>query len=58
MYKAGWCYVSCRGSHHKLRKGDVIQVFAYHATFDLGPRHLKIVSRDFGVPLDELRKLI
>ena len=55
LRKLGWEEVSCRGSHHKMRRGEESQMFSYHDSVELGPTQLKIVARDFGVSEGDLR---
>lgn len=56
LLKCGWEEVHCVGSHHKLRRGSMTKQFAWHHADDLGPTALRIIAKDFGVPLDELKR--
>ena len=55
--RAGWELVRIRGSHRLYRKGTSIVPFAYHDAVDLGRPALTIVAREFGMTVDELRRL-
>ena len=58
LEKAGWRLVSVRGSHHVYRGAGRIEVFAYHDTVDLGGPRIAIVAKQFGMTVDELRRLL
>jgi predicted RNA binding protein YcfA (HicA-like mRNA interferase family) len=58
LVKAGWELVSVRGSHHVYRKHGRIEVFAYHDTVDLGGPRMAIVAKQFGLTIDQLRRLL
>ncbi len=50
--------MSVRGSHHVYRKDGRIQVIAYHETVDLAGPRLAIVAKQFGLSVEELRRLL
>jgi predicted RNA binding protein YcfA (HicA-like mRNA interferase family) len=56
--KAGWTLVRIRGSHRIYRKGGRTVPFAYHDHADLGGPALAVVAREFGMTMDELRRLL
>jgi predicted RNA binding protein YcfA (HicA-like mRNA interferase family) len=56
--KAGWELVRIRGSHRIYRRGTVMVPFAYHDGADLGRTALAIVAKEFGMTVDELRRLL
>jgi predicted RNA binding protein YcfA (HicA-like mRNA interferase family) len=56
--KAGWELVRTRGSHRIYRRGSLTVPFAYHDAVDLGGSALTVVAREFGMTLDELRRLL
>jgi predicted RNA binding protein YcfA (HicA-like mRNA interferase family) len=58
LQKSGWTLVSIRGSHHVFRKDGRIEVFAYHDTVDLGGPRMAIVAKQFGLTVDQLRRLL
>lgn len=58
VLKCGWEEVHCRGSHHRLRRGSVTKHFAWHDNDDLGPGALAIIAKDFGIPIEELKRRI
>ncbi len=56
--KAGWELVRARGSHRIYRRGSATVPFAYHDAVDLGGPALAVVAREFGLTVDELRRLL
>jgi len=58
LEKAGWELVSVRGSHHVYRRDGRIEVFAYHDAVDLGGPRVAIVAKQFGLSVDQLRRLL
>jgi predicted RNA binding protein YcfA (HicA-like mRNA interferase family) len=54
----GWEYVGRVGSHRKYRKGSATRIFAHHDSVDLGGPALARIAKDYGVQLDELRRLL
>jgi len=58
LAKAGWTLVSVRGSHHVYRQQGRIEVFAYHDNVDLGGPRMAIVAKQFGLTVDQLRRLL
>jgi predicted RNA binding protein YcfA (HicA-like mRNA interferase family) len=58
IQKAGWELIGTESSHRKLRKGSRTVTFSYHDTVELGQTQLRIVAKQFGLTLDELRKLL
>ena len=57
LKRDGWQEVRKRGSHRRLRKGDVSRTWAFHDRHDLGQVQLAQLARQFGYTLDDLRKL-
>lgn len=55
LVKLGWVEEHCNGSHHKMRRGEDTQMFSYHASVELGPTQLRIIAKDFGVSVDDLK---
>jgi predicted RNA binding protein YcfA (HicA-like mRNA interferase family) len=48
-----------RGSHITFRIGPhEMAIYAFHDSRDLGERHLRMVAKDFGLTLDELKRLL
>lgn len=58
LERAGWRLVNIEGSHRKYRNGQAIGIFAFHDREDLGGPALARVAREFGLTLDELRRLL
>jgi predicted RNA binding protein YcfA (HicA-like mRNA interferase family) len=58
LVRYGWVLVSVRGSHHVYRKQGRIEVFAYHDNVDLGSPRMAIVAKQFGLTIDQLRRLL
>jgi predicted RNA binding protein YcfA (HicA-like mRNA interferase family) len=58
LAKAGWTLVAVRGSHYVYRKQARIEVFAYHDKVDLGGPRMAIVAKQFGLTIDQLRRLL
>ena len=58
LENAGWELVRTRGSHRIYRKGNATVPFAYHDMVDLGARAMAIVAREFGMTVNELRRLL
>ena len=58
LAKSGWTLVSVRGSHYVYRRQGRIEVFAYHDAVDLGGPRMAIVARQFGLTVDQLRRLL
>jgi predicted RNA binding protein YcfA (HicA-like mRNA interferase family) len=56
--KAGWELVRTRGWHRIYRKGSATVPFAYHDSVDLGSPALAVIAREFGLTVDELRRLL
>jgi len=56
--RAGWTLVRTRGSHRIYRRGTALVPFAYHDAADLGGPAMAIVAREFGMTVDELRRLL
>lgn len=56
--KGGWIEIGCEGSHHRLKKGQLRGTFSYHDNLELGTVQLKLVAKQFGFTLAELKKLI
>jgi predicted RNA binding protein YcfA (HicA-like mRNA interferase family) len=56
--RAGWELMRMRGSHRIYRRGNVTVPFAYHDGVDLGGPALAVVAREFGMSVDELRRLL
>lgn len=54
----GWQLVRIRGSHCIYRKGVKTVPFAYHDGADLGRAALAVVAKEFGVSVDDLRRLL
>lgn len=50
--KSGWILDPVRGSHH------VYEVFSYHDNVDLGGPRMAIVAKQFGLTIDQLRRLL
>ena len=50
--------VSIRGSHFVYRRHGRIEVFAYHDNVDLGGPRMAIVAKQFGLTVDQLRRLL
>ena len=47
------------GSHITFRIGPhETAIYAFHDSRDLGERHLRMVAKDFGLTLDELKGLL
>jgi len=47
------------GSHITFRIGEhETAIYAFHDSRDLGERHLRMVAKDFGLTLEELKKLL
>ena len=47
-----------RGSHRIYRKGSRTVPFAYHDGADLGGPAMAVVAKEFGMTVDELRRLL
>jgi predicted RNA binding protein YcfA (HicA-like mRNA interferase family) len=58
ILKGGWDETSCRGSHHKMRKGSQTRIFSYHDKEELGQTQLSMVAKEFGMTLEELKQLL
>jgi predicted RNA binding protein YcfA (HicA-like mRNA interferase family) len=58
LKRDGWIEVRRAGSHRTLAQDDVSQTFAWHDGRDLGNSELRIIARQFGYTLDELRQLM
>jgi len=58
LEKLGWACVGTVGSHRKYRRGSATRIFAHHDSVDLGGPALARIARDYGVRLDELRRLL
>jgi predicted RNA binding protein YcfA (HicA-like mRNA interferase family) len=56
--KAGWRWVSTEGSHRKYVRDGKVQMFAYHDGVDLGRPAMAGVAKRFGIPVEELRRLL
>ena len=54
----GWTEIGCEGSHHKLERAGRRVMFSYHDAHELGTTQLRIIARQFGYTLDELRGLL
>jgi len=52
LVKSGWILDPVRGSHH------VYEVFSYHDNVDLGGPRMAIVAKQFGLTIDQLRRLL
>ena len=47
------------GSHITFRIGEhETAIYAFHDSRDLGERHLRMVAKDFGLTLEELKRLL
>jgi len=46
------------GSHRKYRRGGAMRIFAHHDGVDLGGPALARIAEDYGVQLDELRRML
>jgi predicted RNA binding protein YcfA (HicA-like mRNA interferase family) len=58
ILKCGWTETSCKGSHHKLQKGNQTRIFSYHDKIELGQTQLAMVAKTFGITVDELKGLL
>lgn len=58
LEKVGWVCVGTVGSHRKYRRGAATRIFAHHDNVDLGGPALARIARDYGLQLDELRRLL
>jgi predicted RNA binding protein YcfA (HicA-like mRNA interferase family) len=58
LEKGGWELVRIRGSHRIYRRHGAVVPFAYHDGADLGGPALAIVAKEFGMTVDELRRLL
>jgi predicted RNA binding protein YcfA (HicA-like mRNA interferase family) len=47
-----------RGSHVVFRVGDGTVTFAYHDRVELADRQLRQIAADFGLSLEDLKKLL
>jgi len=47
-----------RGSHVVFSVSDGTVTFAYHDRVELADRQLRQIARDFGISLEELKKLL
>jgi uncharacterized protein len=57
--RAGWIRIrQTGGSHAVYRRGGETAIFAFHDREDLGGPALAIVAKEFGLTLDELRRLL
>jgi hypothetical protein len=44
---------------HHVRIGDgQTAVYAFHDSRDLGEKHLRMVAKDFGLTMEELKRLL
>jgi len=47
------------GSHITFRIGQhETAIYAFHDSRDLGEKHLRMVAKDFGLTLEELKRLL
>jgi predicted RNA binding protein YcfA (HicA-like mRNA interferase family) len=47
------------GSHITFRIGEHdTAIYAFHDNRDLGEKHLRMVAKDFGLTLEELKRLL
>jgi predicted RNA binding protein YcfA (HicA-like mRNA interferase family) len=58
LEKAGWVCVGMVGSHRKFRRDSVTRIFAHHDAVDLGGPAMARIAKDYGLRLDELRRLL
>jgi predicted RNA binding protein YcfA (HicA-like mRNA interferase family) len=57
LKRDGWVEVRRAGSHRRLKKGNVLESWAFHDGKDLGAVEMAQIARQFGYTLSELRKL-
>lgn len=59
LLKAGFVLVRQRGSHRLLRHPDGREGrFTYHDREDLGGPAMGLVAKEFGLRIEELRRLV
>ena len=58
MQKAGWELVRMRGSHRSYRREGRQETFSYHDGDNLGGPAIGLVAKQFGLTVDELRRLL
>ena len=58
LRRDGWVEVRQRGSHRLLRKGHRTTLWAFHDGSDIGTTQLRLIARDCGYTVDELRGLL
>jgi predicted RNA binding protein YcfA (HicA-like mRNA interferase family) len=54
----GWVLASIEGSHRKYRRGSATAIFAFHDGEDLGGPAIAKVAKEFGLAVNELRRLL
>lgn len=57
LRRDGWVEVRQRGSHRTLRKGLLLETWAYHDGRDLGNVDMARIAKRFGYTLADLRRL-
>jgi len=57
LKRDGWVEVRRKGSHCWLAKGDARGTWTWHDGDDLGGPAMRLVAKEFGYTVDELRRL-
>ena len=57
--RKGFTKIRQSGSHITFRVGEHrTAIYAFHDTRDLGEKHLRMIAKDFGLTIEELKELL
>ena len=57
LKRDGWTEVRRRGSHRWMAKGELRGTWAWHDGDDLGNGAMRLVAKEFGYTVEQLRRL-